>query len=108
MDDLEVFANKLKNWRIEHPRGPYPKHIWNEIKKLAEQHPIFLLSQKLGIQLTYLQQKLIKNYEPVTFAPLKATSFSAPVSIEFTDHKVSAVSLHFHANLEEITHMILS
>ena len=84
MEDLEVLATKLKNWRTEHPRGPDPKDIWEEIKKLAEQHPIFIISQTLGIRAGYLQQKLSKDFKPLTFASVKTTSFPAPVSIEFT------------------------
>jgi hypothetical protein len=108
MIDLETLANKVQKWRAEHHRGPYPKYIWDEIRQLAEHHPIFVLADILGIRTSYLQQKLTKNAESFTFAPIKATSFPAPVSIEFTDSNCRAMTIHFHADLEQLTHMILS
>ena len=108
MEDLEVLATKLKHWRIEHPRGPYPKDIWEEIKKLAEHHPIFIISQTLGIRVSYLQQKLSRDFKSLSFAPVNTTSFPAPVSIEFADHKGRAMMLHFHADLQQLTQMIVA
>lgn len=108
MSDLETLANKVQQWRTEHHRGPYPKHIWDEIKQLAEHHPIYVLAETLGIRTCYLQQKLIKTPESFTFAPVKATSFPAPVSIEFTKRNCQEMTIHFHADLEQLTHMILA
>lgn len=108
MTDLETLANKLKEWRDKHPKGPYPKHIWNEIKLLAEQHPIFTLAQTLGISATYLQQKLRKNPESLILAPVKVTSFPAPISIEFIDRHCRPMVVHFQADYDQLTRMILT
>ena len=108
MNDLESLANKVQQWRAEHHRGPYPKYIWDEIRQLAEHHPIFVLAETLGIRACYLQQKLIKNSEVVFFLHLlKRNVLKPPVSIEFTDRNCQPMTIHFHADLEQLTHMIL-
>lgn len=107
MTDLEVLASKLKEWRHDHPKGPYPKHFWEEIIRLAKQHHILTLAETLGISLNYLQQKLSKKSKQLTLTPVQVSSFAASVSIEFIDCHSRPMIVHFQANCEQLAHMIL-
>jgi hypothetical protein len=106
MEDLDILANKFKEWRGNRRHCQYPKQFWDEIQLVSQNYPIPVIAKALNISASYLRHKLVNSPKPLTFAPVNVTSFSPSVSIEFTDSCCRVMKVKFEATPDQLVNMI--
>lgn len=106
MEDLDILANKFKEWRGNRRHNKYPKLYWDEIQRLSQHHPIPIIAKALNISASYIRQKLFKCSKQLDFAPINITEFSSSASIEFTDFNFRIMKVQFEATHEQLINMI--
>jgi hypothetical protein len=106
MLDIDILAQKFKEWRGNRRYYRYPTHLWDHIQRLADHHSIPVIAKAFGINAQYLRKKLDKNSKSITFTPV--TVISPPVSIEFFDRHSRLITIRFQANSEQLIYMIQS
>lgn len=108
MTDLEIAANKFKEWRGDRRHYRYPKHFWDQIRDFANHYPLPVIASSYDINVGYLRHKISKNTDSITFAPLNITSSQSSVSIEFADRNSQAMTVRLQASHDELIRIILS
>ncbi len=61
MEDLEVFADKFKQWRGDRRYLRYPSHFWEGIQRFIHHYDIKTVADAVGVNPSYLRHKIHKN-----------------------------------------------
>jgi hypothetical protein len=104
---LETLAQNFKAWKGTQQHRAYPRQFWEDINLLSKHYSISDIAQALGINATFLRQKLRKKSHK--FAPVHLKTFYSIASLEFfTAFSERAMTVRFQTDHEQLVRMIIS